>query len=195
VSAARSPAGDDVEAPTEEEGRRRRTRNLFEWLLILGGAFLVALLVKTFLIQAFYIPSDSMFPALRKDDRVLVNKLSYDVHDVNRGDLVVFERPPNERAGGIKDLIKRVVAREGETVEERDGRVYVDGRQLEEPYLDDGVRTMNLVRQEVPPDHVFVLGDNRSDSSDSRVFGPVAEDDIVGRAFIRVWPLFDISLL
>jgi signal peptidase I len=170
-------------------------RNTIEWVAIVVAALAVALLVKTFLIQAFFIPSLSMFPTLDEGDRVLVNKLSYDLHDVNRGDMVVFDRPEGSPESDIKDLIKRVVGLPGETIEARDGVVYIDGDRLEEPYLEDGVRTDNLPPTEVPDGYVFVMGDNRAGSADSRVFGPIEEDTIVGRAFIRVWPLPDISLL
>jgi signal peptidase I len=202
VSAVR-PEGAPPEHPEDEPPgatppRRKKdggVRNLVEWVLIIGGAFLVAFVVKTFLIQAFFIPSGSMLPTLHEDDRVLVNKLSYDLHDVNRGDLVVFERPEGETAGQIKDLIKRVVGLPGERIEQRDGDVYIDGQLLEEPYLVDGSETTNLDPQTVPEGHVFVMGDNRGDSMDSRVFQAIDEDLIVGRAFVRVWPLSNLSLL
>ena len=179
-------------APRKKDGG---IRNLVEWVVIIGGAFLVAFVVKTFLIQAFFIPSGSMLPTLHEDDRVLVNKLSYDLHDVHRGDLVVFERPEGETAGQIKDLIKRVVALPGERIEGRDGHVYINGDLLEEPYLPDGTQTTNLEPQTVPEGHVFVMGDNRGDSMDSRVFHAIDEDLIVGRAFVRVWPLTHLGLL
>ena len=188
--------GDEETEPDSAAVRKARIRNAVEWVVIVVGAFVVALLVKTFLIQAFYIPSASMFPTLRQDDRVLVNKLSYDLHDVNRGDLVVFERPPGEEDSAIKDLIKRVVGLPGDTIESTpEGRVLVNGALLDEPYLQDGVQTLNLTRQTVPAGHVFVMGDNRGDSRDSRFFGPIAEDLIVGRAFVRVWPIPDFNLL
>jgi signal peptidase I len=186
------------EAPAGEQKKRKKEsglRNAVEWVVIIGGAFLVAFVVKTFLIQAFFIPSGSMLPTLHEDDRVLVNKLSYDLHDVHRGDLVVFERPENEAAGQIKDLIKRVVGLPGERIESRDGDVYIDGDLLEEPYLTDGTETTGLEPQSIPEGHVFVMGDNRGDSMDSRVFHAIDEDLIVGRAFVRVWPLPDLSLL
>ena len=203
MSAVR-PEGAPPEQPEDEPpgeataGRKKKDsgfRNAVEWVVIIGGAFLVAFVVKTFLIQAFFIPSGSMLPTLHEDDRVLVNKLSYDLHDVHRGDLVVFERPEGETAGQIKDLIKRVVGLPGERIEARDGHVYIDGDLLEEPYLEDGTETTNLEPQTVPEGHVFVMGDNRDDSMDSRVFHAIDEDLIVGRAFVRVWPLPDVSLL
>ena len=169
-------------------------RNVAEWLAILGGALVVALLVTRFLVQAFFIPSLSMFPTLHKDDRVLVNKLSYDLHEVNRGDVIVFERLPDQR-GDIKDLIKRVVALAGDQVEARDGALYVNDAPVDEPYLAPGVETSNLDAQTVPAGHVFVLGDNRGDSRDSRFFGPLPEELIIGRAFVKVWPLTDLGLL
>ena len=187
---------DDVDATAAEpDDHERGVRNIVEWVAIVAGALAVALLVKTFLIQAFFIPSLSMAPTLDEGDRVLVNKLSYKMHEVHRGDMVVFDRPEGSPESDIKDLIKRVIGLPGETIEARDGAVYIDGDRLEEPYLDDGVRTENLPETQIPAGHVFVMGDNRTGSSDSRVFGPVDEDTIVGRAFIRVWPLPDISLL
>jgi signal peptidase I len=191
------PDHPEDEPPGEASHRRREggVRNVVEWVVIIGGAFLVAFVVKTFLIQAFFIPSGSMLPTLHEDDRVLVNKLSYDLHDVNRGDLVVFERPEGQTSGQIRDLIKRVVGLPGERIESRGGRVYIDGQLLEEPYLEDGAQTTNLEPQTVPDGHVFVMGDNRDDSMDSRVFSAIDEDLIVGRAFVRVWPLPDLALL
>jgi signal peptidase I len=189
------PEDDPPGEPTTRKKKEGGLRNAVEWVVIIGGAFLVAFVVKTFLIQAFFIPSGSMLPTLHEDDRVLVNKLSYDLHDVNRGDLVVFERPEGESPGQIRDLIKRVVGLPGERIESRDGRVYIDGQLLEEPYLDDATETTNLEPQTVPDGHVFVMGDNRDDSMDSRVFSAIDEDLIVGRAFVRVWPLPDLALL
>lgn len=189
------PPAAPVDQEVEPASNAHSVRNMVEWVAIVVGALVVALVVKTFLIQAFFIPSLSMYPTLDKGDRVLVNKLSYKLHDVHRGDLVVFERPPGQPASEIKDLIKRVVGLPGDEIEARNGTVYVDGKKLDEPYLVDGVTTDNLPRQTVPDGEVFVMGDNRGDSADSRVFGPIDEDSIVGRAFIRVWPVPDIGLL
>lgn len=188
-----APLASDDESEEVEESHS--VRNLVEWVAIIVGALAVALVVKTFLIQAFFIPSLSMYPTLDEGDRVLVNKISYKLHDVNRGDLVVFERPEGQPESDIKDLIKRVIGLPGETIEAREGVVYVNDRALTEDYLVEGVTTDNLPRQEIPAGHVWVMGDNRGDSADSRVFGPIDEDTIVGRAFILVWPIPEITLL
>jgi signal peptidase I len=193
--------GDDRDGNAEdanEKPRRRWRRTILEWLGVIGGGIAIALLVEAFLIQAFWIPSPSMEPTLDVGDRVLVNKLSYKFHDVNRGDVVVFERPPGASTGQndeIKDLIKRVIAVGGDTVEAKEGNVYVNGDQIDEDYLEPGTPTDNLPLTEIPDGQVFVMGDNRTNSEDSRIFGPIDEDAIVGRAFIRVLPITDIGWL
>jgi signal peptidase I len=168
-----------------------------EWVAIVVVALGAAFLIKTFLIQAFYIPSPSMVPTLQVKDRVLVNKLSYDLHAVHRGDIVVFTRPPNEGPSdpAIKDLIKRVIGLPGDTIEARDGRVIINDHPLREPYLPAGVVTLNLPRITVPAGQYFVMGDNRLDSKDSRIFGPISRHLLVGRAFVKVWPLSSIEFL
>ncbi len=180
------------------EGRRRRNRIgavlLVEWVVLIVGALTLALLIKLFLFQAFYIPSESMDPTLKKDDRVLVNKLSYRMHDVHRGDIIVFKAPPTVDES-IKDLVKRVIALPGETVEGKESMVWIDGEPLEESYLQEGVVTLDFPATVVPPESYWVMGDNRVNSQDSRVFQFVPEGDIVGRVFIRILPVNRISLL
>ncbi len=188
----------DEDVEDEESAQQaHRVRAAVEWVLVILGAIGVALLLKIFLFQAFYIPSSSMEPTLQIDDRVLVNKLSYDAHDVNRGDLIVFRRP-EEISGDTRDLIKRVIGLPGESVstDPDTGEVLIDGQPLIEPYLEPSVRSSGLETPVVvSEDHVFVMGDNRGNSQDSRVFGPIETDSIVGRAFIRVWPLDTIDFL
>lgn len=190
------PSTLDLDGPDVDEGSHGSgLRSLVEWVVVVGGALIIALVIKTFLLQAFYIPSSSMVSTLNIGDRVLVNKLSYKVHDVHRGDILVFERPEGEADSGITDLIKRVIALPGETVEAQNGQILIDGEPLDEPYLDEGVTTGDFDPVTVPEGHYFMMGDNRGDSRDSRFFGPIAEETIVGRAFFRVWPLGDISTL
>ena len=175
-------------------------------MLLVAG--LAAWGLKAHVAQAYHIPSSSMEPQLEVGDRVLVSRLAYRMHEPRRGDIVVFDAPRTDDGddGGIggflsevlrgvglrspddTELIKRVIGLEGEIIEARDGRVLVNGRQLVEPYLPGDVGTGDFGPVTVPADHVFVLGDNRASSQDSRVIGPVHVDRIVGRAILRVWP-------
>ena len=182
---------------------RRALSVAVEWLVVLVCALGLALLLKAFLVEVFVIPSGSMEPTLMVDNRVVVYKLGYRLHDVNRGDVVVFDNPGP--SAGVDDLIKRVVAVGGETFEIRDGWVYINGDRLEEPYLQAGEATYPkapipgcLNEAEpllcvVPEGKVLVLGDSREDSRDSRFFGPVDVDAVVGRAFGKIWPPTDIG--
>jgi signal peptidase I len=193
-----SDNGSDDDQESDERHGHSVGRTALEWLAVIACGVLIALTAQTFLVQAFWIPSESMVPTLEVGDRVLVNKLAYKAHDVNHGDLIVFERPPEAAQAGqddIKDLIKRVIAVGGDTVESRNGLVYVNGERIEEPYLVEGTPTERLQLTEVPEGRVFVMGDNRTNSEDSRDFGPIDEDTIVGRAVVKVLPLSDIGWL
>jgi len=181
---------------------------LVELPLLLALALGMTLVVKANVAQAFFIPSASMEPQLREGDRVIVSRTAYRLHDVHRGDIVVFPSPravPDEdgfverwgkdalealalRDPGEGELIKRVVGLPGETISAAGGRVVVDGRVVREPYLPEGVATQDFGPVLIPDGHVFVLGDNRGNSSDSRVIGTVEVDAIVGRAIARIWP-------
>lgn len=154
-------------------------------------ALVVAVVVRTFVFQTFYIPSGSMEPTLDIGDRILVDKLSYDFHPVHTGDIVVFKRPPHADVGppSIKDLVKRVIGLPGQTIWSHGGQVYIDGKILPEPWLPPGTVTRGIRPQKIPPDHYFVMGDNRGDSLDSRYFGPIPGSLIVGRMVARIWPL------
>jgi signal peptidase I len=164
-------------------------RSLLEWVGIIAVALVVAFGIKAFLFPMFFIPSESMEDTLQIGDRIVVNKLSYKAHDLHRGDIVVFERPPgNQIDPTIKDLIKRVVGLSGDVVEGREGKVVVNGRVLEEPYVKKGAQTSNFGPITVPDQMVWVMGDNREHSADSRVFGPIRDSLIVGRAFLKIWP-------
>ncbi|MGH9127323.1 MAG: signal peptidase I [Acidimicrobiales bacterium] len=166
------------------------TRAILEWVVILVAALAVAFVVKTFLIQAFFIPSGSMEPTLKPGDRVLVNKLSYDLHSIHRGDIVVFKSPPSEANDPtVKDLIKRVIGLPGDQIQGINGQVYINGTQLREPYLPAGTQTLNLPLTTVAQGQYYVLGDNRGNSKDSRFIGEIPRHLIVGRDFIKVWPV------
>lgn len=171
-------------------------RSTAEWIAVIVGALAVAFLIRTFLFGAYVIPSGSMEPTLEfqpTKDRVLVNKLAYKFHDINRGDVIVFDNPDPNPPDGTEVLIKRVIALPGETIamDSITGQVTINGQILTEPYINPACATPGdpLTTQTIPEGHVFVMGDNRCDSSDGRRFGPVDADTVVGRAFVRVWPL------
>ena len=167
-------------------------RAFFDWVVVVGVALLVAVTVRTFLLAHYQVEGTSMLSTLNPGDRVFVNKMSYRLHEPNRGDVVVL----HELTGTIeRDLIKRVIALPDETIEIVDCNVYIDGLRLEEPYLDPAVVSdrgwCETAPVTVSDNHVFVMGDNRPGSSDSRSFGPIDEDNLVGRAFVVFWPRDD----
>ena len=208
---AGAPSEDGPSAPMiSDKPKRHRsgTKTAIEWIVLFVAAIAIALLIKTFLFQAFYIPSGSMLPTLQQDDRVLVNKLSYKLHPVHRGDIVVFSAPKGPDGKPIdptvKDLVKRVIGLPGDSVSEQDGHVYINGKPLKESYLPAGTVTdcasftdphCFAKAEPVPPNEYWVMGDNRGYSKDSRYFGPIKKSTIVGRVFIRIWPLNRIALL
>jgi signal peptidase I len=164
-------------------------RSLVECIIVIGGAALVAILVRMFVMQVFFIPSKSMEPTLMVKDKVVVDKFTLRFTDVKRGDLVVFTRPVGLADTGIKDLVKRVVGLEGDTVEAIEGAVYVNGQPINEPYLATPLSTSTLPKTTVGAGQLFVMGDNRGNSSDSRVFGTISADSVVGKARAVVWPI------
>jgi signal peptidase I len=175
--------------PVIRESDDGRVRNLVEWVVIIAIAVAFAFLVRGFAFQTFYIPSESMVPRLETDDRVLVNKLTYDLRDPARGDVVVFRTPPGSHITGMDDLVKRIVGMPGETIEGRDGHVLIDGKVLKEPYLDAGVQSTTFGPVHVPANSYFMMGDNRQFSNDSTKWGPANRSLFVGPVFITIWPL------
>ena len=200
----------DEQGQASDEGQKRQLPFWLEFPLLIGIALLVAIVIKTFLFQAFYIPSSSMENTLQVNDRVLVNKFVYDFGDIARYDIVVFDDPrggfeqPDESVieSAVRNLlesiglatprsefIKRVIGLPGDVVEGREGGVWVNGTRLEEPYLKDPSRPIAPFGPvTVPIDSLFVMGDNRAASQDSRFFGPIPVDDVVGKAFVIIWP-------
>jgi signal peptidase I len=197
----------------------RQKKSLPFWLelpILVGVALIVAVVIKTFLFQAFFIPSGSMKDTLQIDDRVLVNKIAYSFSDLKIGDVVVFDDPragfeaPTESVlqSAVRNLtesvglatpqsefIKRVVGLPGDTVNLIDNQLYVNDVPVDEPYLAPDAQPPSVCSGStfgpivVPDDHIMVMGDNRCHSSDGRVFGPVPSEDIVGKAFVIIWPI------
>ena len=197
------PLDGDQAGQAPPTAARRAWSLVSEWLVVGVCALALALLLKTFLVEVFVIPSGSMEPTLMVDNRVVVYKLGYRLHDVNRGDVIVFHHPG--QTADADDLIKRVVALGGETFEIRGTQVYIDGTRLEEPYLAQAGSTHPTVPIPgcvndpepdlcvVPEGEILVLGDNRPASRDGRYFGPVDVHTVVGRAFFKLWPPNDLG--
>lgn len=230
----------DVPAEAPPEGKKKKKKRgllgyLAELPILILLAFVIAIVIKTFLLQAFYIPSGSMLPSLHVGDRVLVEKLSYRFGGPDRGDVVVFandvfgtgspDLPWYEDAknfvrellglptGQEEDYIKRVVALGGDTIRYvgNPRRLIVNGQRVEEPYINNGrdptsqtitsgdCERLGMETERdtcvVPAGQVFVMGDNRPNSQDSRFLGPIDEDKIVGRAFVIIWPPSDFGTI
>ena len=184
---SRDRHSDGPRAEGTEATRKGRSavRMIIEIVVIVAAAFILAMLIQFFLVKPFTIPTGSMEPTLMISDRVLVNRFIYHFRDPKVGDIVVFRSPMNPK----EDLIKRVVAVGGDTVEVKDGALYVNGQRQVEKYLMDQTMVGSYKLTVVPAGSVFLMGDNRNDSGDSRVFGPVAKKEIVGKAFAIYWPL------
>jgi signal peptidase I len=205
--------GEDVPgAPTgtpHRGGRQKQTpsnRWVLELLGVIVAAVVVAVLLRTFVLATYSIPSASMEPTLQVGDRIVVDKLAYDFHGVGTGDIIVFATPPGEDCAGppVANLVKRVIGLPGQTISLSDGRVYINGTVLPQSWLPATVQTETYAGPSskpfalhqtytVPKGDVFVMGDNRTDSCDSRYWGPVPESTIVGKVDVRIWPLSRVT--
>jgi len=183
------PAGDRPTEPTQRSASFWKTQR--ENGLILAVALALALLIRLFVAEPRYIPSDSMVPTLQVGDRLVVEKISYRLHPPQRGDIVVFDPPAQlQQLGYTTDqaFIKRVIGQPGQTVQVHQGKVWIDGEPLAEPYIAEppGYEMRSVT---VPPGHVFVMGDNRNNSNDSHVWGFLPVENIIGRAIFRFYPI------
>jgi len=182
------------------------SRWIFELVGVVVVAFLVALLLRTFVLATYSIPSGSMEPTLQIGDRIVVDKLSYHLHGVDRGNIVVFSTPPIAACAdpSVSDLVKRVIGLPGETISLANGNVYINGHLLPEPFLPPNLRDDTYPgpanepfalhhAYRIPAGEVYVMGDNRPDSCDSRYWGPIPESTIVGKVDMRIWPLSRIG--
>jgi signal peptidase I len=192
------PEGDqpDPEKHNNEDNKEKEgglLSFLGELPVLILTAIIVAWLIKTFLVQPFYIPSGSMEPTLYPGDRVLASKLSYRFGEPEVGDIVIFIAP--EAGETEQDFIKRIVATSGMTVRVEQGKLIVDGKVRRENFTKPDRETSMFGPYTVPPGDVFVMGDNRANSRDSRFFGPVEKDAIIGKAFFIYWPPNRVGLI
>ncbi len=185
-----SGEGSHVNPPSQPGGPTRLVRLLISEIMgTLLPAVIIAVLIHLFLAQATRVYGQSMEPTLHTDDRLLVEKITYRFRPPQRGDIVVIQLYK-----GSQPLIKRIVGLPGEEIAIRNGQVYINGQPLQEDYLREPT-TGYLPPTRIPPMHYFVLGDNRDGSNDSRNFGPVPRDKILGRAIFRYWPPQSIGFL
>jgi len=178
--------GEDASPATQAKGGSRAFRWVIEVVVIVAAAFVLALLVQQFIVKPFAIPSPSMEPTLVEGDRVLVNRLVYHFHPPHRGDVIVFHPPGRP---GSDPFIKRVIAVAGDTVSVQDGVLYLNGVAQDEPYIKEYPIEGDYPETAIRTGYVWAMGDNRNNSGDSRVFGPVTLDAIMGEAFAVYWPL------
>ena len=171
-----------------EREKKKRKSGMLEFLVIMLVAFVLVFgFVRPFVVEAFRIPSESMVPTLGVGDRVLANKFIYRFTEPARGDVVLFD---SVEEGSEDTLIKRVAGVEGDEIRVQGGTLFVNGEPQDEPYLNKYLPDQSTPYgpETVPKDHVFVLGDNRGNSGDSRVFGPVPVENIKGEGFLVFWP-------
>lgn len=200
ASSADSPF-DDSDGKKEKAKEKSLGKMVLRWLLIILCAIGLSYLIRFFVITPYEIPSPSMYDTISIGDRVMSERLSYYVSDPKPGQIVTFQDPDSENS---RTLIKRVIATEGQEIDLIDGAVYVDGEKIDEPYigsektypLHDTLDDMEITYPYmIPEGHLWVMGDNRDDSADSRYFGAVDVDTVSGHAFLRYWPLSEFGLL
>jgi len=160
-------------------------------------AFVLAFLIRTFVVEAFYIPSGSMRPVFQIGDRIMAYKLLYELRDINRGDIIIFKYPLNVR----KNFVKRAIGLPDDEVLIRNKKVYINGKLLNESYVvhsdswNSGFPRDEYGPIKVPSNSLFVMGDNRDSSEDSRYWGFVPEDNLIGKAFLIYWPPWHIRIV
>ena len=196
----------DVDVPTEvgeapqfTPAKRisHKTRKVvIEWAVIVIIAVVVSFLLRTFCFQTFYIPSGSMEPTLQVGDRIIVSKLSVEFGTIHIGDIVVFKAPPAENCGEpVVDLVKRVIGLPGDHLTSVGNTIFVNGKALHETWTHTEPLGQAIGHVTVPANQYFMMGDNHSDSCDSRMWGTVPKSDIIGKAFVRIWPLNRLGFL
>jgi signal peptidase I len=165
-------------------------KELKSWILIIVLALLFSFLIRTYIIQPYRVDMTSMVSTLYPNDLVLVDKLSYRLHQPSRGDVIVFQPPLDTK----DKYIKRIIGLPGETIEIKNNTVYINEKPLNEPYINSPMLG-DMQLTEIPDGYIFVMGDNRSVSLDSRSFGSVRISSVVGKAVVVYWPLNHLETL
>ena len=175
-------------APTQRATHRLRV--LVEWIVIIVVAVLASFLIRTYVLQTFFIPSASMEPTLLIGDRIIVSKLSSEFGTIHRGDILVFKAPPTEHCGEVvSDLVKRVIGLPGDHLTSQGNTIYVNGLALKETWSHYEPLGTVIGKVTVPAKSYFMMGDNHPNSCDSRMWGSITKSEIIGKVFLRIWPL------
>ena len=180
---------DDAPAPPK---KRSRKRGLTEWLIVLVVAVLASFLVRAYVVQTYFIPSKSMKPTLYVGNRIMVDKLAVEFGHINIGDIVVFKAPPEvaiKCGDTVPDLVKRVIGLPGDVLTSKGNTIYVNGVALKENWSHYEPLGPALGHVTVPQGQYFMMGDNHANSCDSRYWGTVPRSDIIGKVFLKFWPL------
>ena len=170
--------------------------SIIEWVKVFGLAIVLAFVITLF-IKPTLVSGDSMLPTLHENDYLIINKIGYKIGEPKNGDVIVFKSDLEKNDGTTKDLVKRIIGVAGDKVVIKDGKVYLNDKLLDETYLSEGMDTTGDVDIEVPEGKLFVLGDNREVSLDSRYeqVGLVDVNDVEGKVLVRLYPFNDISLI
>ncbi|KJR99615.1 MAG: signal peptidase I [Peptococcaceae bacterium BRH_c4a] len=180
--------GEGTLGEVKERREKSVLREILESIII---AVVLALLIRTYILQPFFIPTGSMEPNLMVQDHIIVNKVNYRFWEPQRGDIVVFRYPVDPK----RDFVKRLIGKPGERVEIRNSQLYIDGSIVNENYLPEGLRFHDFGPVKVPENSYLMLGDNRNNSDDSRVWGTLPKDLIIGKAVLIYWPLDRVQII
>ncbi|MCH5584983.1 signal peptidase I [Shimazuella sp. AN120528] len=172
-----------------KQKRYKRSSNAFDWVKAVVIALVVAVIIRGFFLEPTYVQGPSMLNTMRTGDKIIINKLVYWFTSPARGEIIVFHSKED------RDLIKRVIGLPGDTIQVKNNHVYINGKILSEPYLTYSTQTSTIPLIKIPSNHLFVMGDNRENSTDSRELGPIPIDQIIGRAEFIYWPISEWKLL
>jgi signal peptidase I len=167
-------------------------KSILEWIALIVIAWLISFVIRMFIFDTRIVPTGSMLPTIQLEDRVIFDKLFYHFDTLERGDIIMFQPPP--ASGESDDLVKRIIGLPGETIEVREGKVWINGKALEEPYLNQAPKyTYGPI--EIPEGTYFMMGDNRNNSKDSHIWGVLPKENIKGRVLLRYWPLKEFGVV
>lgn len=173
----------------KKETKEKIKKETYEWIKSIIIALIIALILRHFVVESYATPTTSMEPTVKIGDRMFCNKFIYRFEEPQRGDIVVF-KPPSKAEAGKRLYLKRIIGVEGENIEIKNGKVYINGKSLKEPYIKEEpyYEGCEYCKMKIPKGTVFAMGDNRNNSADSHIWGPLSKKNILGRIFVTYWP-------